>query len=876
MNLVAIQQVALDNSLVAPKKRLKIEKCDARIAFSKPQREETYQVTLEDLKLSPCYPAFLITAEVLGIYMHQFWNTITKIRDTDAYKFVALPSEEELLSFIKELGYSGKCNMLSDIHTDQMHQPWRTFAAIINRCISGKTTGLDRLGESRAQILTKPFMRNIINLHTVRNDSLLGTLKFVTKTNDTQKYGALIPDEMINQNIKDSKEYKTYYDFATGKVEPKKAMKFKKVSSPSRILSPVLEAEHVKKAKRVKRPAKKSTTAPTACVVIRDNHGVSVSKKKAPAKADRGKGIELLSDAALLEDAQLKKALRKSRQDTHKLQDSGSRVPDVLKANSSDSDNESWGDSADESDDINDNDNDDDNANNDDSENEDDNGNDAHDSERTNSDDDDENPSFTLKDYDEEEHDEEYESHDDYENVYEEEDDDLYKDVDVRLLGVEQEQERKGDEEITDADQNVSQEKSYEQVIEDAHVTLTSSQKTESLKQSSSVSSDFASKVLILDNVPPIVNEVASMMNVKNVDGLLSIRIGYATRTALQSYTQEFEKKAQEERKLYIDGVEKSVKDIIKDEVKSLLPQILPKEVSNFHHPVLSRFELKKILLDKIEKSKLYQAAPEHRELYAGRVKSYKFDKELFSSYGNISKDAEPPKGSKLKDSKSRLSKGTKSQPKSSGKSVKEEKLVFEVVNSETPQDQGGDTKDQPNVKSLPFIKAQGRQVVPADYFFNNDLEYLKGRSSSRKYTTSTTKTKAAKYGFQFCCFSVSKELSNLEIHVIFDLNVALRMFTRHIVILKWVEDLQLGVESYQKKRNITKPKTFRSGISKRTPYTAYKNPQGIIYQDKLKRNRLMRSDELYKFCDGTLKSVRRVLHDIDSKLSMIYLPKRR
>ncbi|GKA27626.1 hypothetical protein Tco_0713794, partial [Tanacetum coccineum] len=34
-----------------------------------------------------------------------------------------------------------------------------------------------------------------------------------------KKYGALIPDEMINQNIKDSKAYKTYYDFATGKVE---------------------------------------------------------------------------------------------------------------------------------------------------------------------------------------------------------------------------------------------------------------------------------------------------------------------------------------------------------------------------------------------------------------------------------------------------------------------------------------------------------------------------------------------------------------------------------------------------------------------------------------------------------------------------------
>ncbi|GKD17148.1 hypothetical protein Tco_1206306 [Tanacetum coccineum] len=48
--------------------------------------------------------------------------------------------------------------------------------------------------------------------------------------------------------------------------------------------------------------------------------------------------------------------------------------------------------------------------------------------------------------------------------------------------------------------------------------------------------------------------------------------------------------------------------------------------------------------------------------------------------------------------------------------------------------------------KLLPLIEDQGRQVVSINYFFNNDLEYLKGGSSSGKYTTSTTKTKVAKY----------------------------------------------------------------------------------------------------------------------------------
>ncbi|GJY05927.1 hypothetical protein Tco_0371867 [Tanacetum coccineum] len=122
----------------------------------------------------------------------------------------------------------------------------------------------------------------------------------------------------------------------------------------------------------------------------------------------------------------------------------------------------------------------------------------------------------------------------------------------------------------------------------------------------------------------------------------------------------------------------------------------------------------------------------------------------------------------------------------------------------------------------------------------------------------------------------VQKKLSNLERDVIFDLGVALQMFTRRIVILKRVKDLQTGVKSYQKKLNITKPQTFRSDISNRTPYTAYSNPQGIIYVYKYNKNRLMRSEKLYKFSDAILTSIRTILHVIASNLRMDYLPKRR
>ncbi|GJR69371.1 hypothetical protein Tco_0015436 [Tanacetum coccineum] len=78
------------------------------------------------------------------------------------------------------------------------------------------------------------------------------------------------------------------------------------------------------------------------------------------------------------------------------------------------------------------------------------------------------------------------------------------------------------------------------------------------------------------------------------------------------------------------------------------------------------------------------------------------------------------------------------------------------------------------------------------------------------------------------------ENLANLERDVIFDLNVALRMFTKSIVIQKQVEDLQLGVESYQKKLNITRPETFRSDIPNKTLFSTTKTLKESISRQAL------------------------------------------
>nr|GFB26151.1 hypothetical protein [Tanacetum cinerariifolium] len=86
------------------------------------------------------------------------------------------------------------------------------------------------------------------------------------------------------------------------------------------------------------------------------------------------------------------------------------------------------------------------------------------------------------------------------------------------------------------------------------------------------------------------------------------------------------------------------------------------------------------------------------------------------------------------------------------------------------------------------------------------------------------------------------------------------------------MEDLQLGVESYQKK-SLTKPDTYHSDLKRKEAYIAYSNPRGFIYQNKDKQNRLIRIDELHKFSDGMLTDIHTALDDRLKWIRMQYLP---
>ncbi|GJY20703.1 hypothetical protein Tco_0393269 [Tanacetum coccineum] len=131
MNTTQAQQKAFDDALDAPTGHLEFEKCNMRLKTDIKPKEATFQVVLDALALTPVYQAFLITAEICPKIPGQ--------------EFEDLPLEQDILSFIRDLGHTRDITYLTDVNFDYLHQPWRAFSTVINKCLSGKETRMDKI-----------------------------------------------------------------------------------------------------------------------------------------------------------------------------------------------------------------------------------------------------------------------------------------------------------------------------------------------------------------------------------------------------------------------------------------------------------------------------------------------------------------------------------------------------------------------------------------------------------------------------------------------------------------------------------------------------------------------------------------------------------
>nr|GEW08543.1 hypothetical protein [Tanacetum cinerariifolium] len=930
--------------------------------------------------------------------------------------FDELPFEEEILDFIRFLGHSATIRTLADININKLYQPWRSFAAIINKCLTGKSSGYDSFWLSQAQILwglyhtrnigfkkviIHHFMskdpsiprRNKINWHYVRDDSIFSTIKVVSRHQNTQQYGAILPIELTNDEIRNTKAYKQYYALATGEAvpKPKASARRKRSGSDTSITPPIMTA---------------------------------AAKGKQPAKA---KSLSDPSEVARTKAQQLKIVLRRSRQQTHISQPGGSGTdegtafkPGVPDVSTDESEEElSWNSS------------DDDGA--DDQ---------VKDEDIDKGDEGDKKNQETTK-YDEQD-DAEGGGNDEEESESDEEDDNAETREEENFDPIPRTPESSEDEGDGEEDQvssqfvtnmlNPTSDADMESIFATASTsvapfpitapTMTPSTVTTITTTSQAPIPPIPIPSEVLQNLPTFnsvfrfddrlksleanfseYRQTNSFTNaVSNIPSIvhqyMNQQMNEAVRVAIQIQTDRLRDSYQRENDEFLQTIDENIKRIIKEQVKGqvkeqvsrILPRIKQSVNAQLKAKVLTRsshssrtsyavvadlseMKLKKFLIEKMDGNKSIERRDDDDDQDEGPSarsdrgsKRWREGKEPESASAPL-ETAPRSAGRSTTGSKSRQvlaseSAFTKEPVQTTSQMDEPSYLVFETGADDQPifqssqhpewfsQPKKPPTPDQleyhleevykattdqldwvnpegqqyPHnlLKPLPLIPDnRGRRVIPFAHFINNDLEYLRGCASSRKYTTSVTKTKAADYGNikwiedlvprtmwiqepidydkhalwgvsywgrkhqQFYGFAVNREYaldvySKRRIIAVIDLKIVEWHNYKH---LDWI----------LVRRDDDKIYKFKEGDFKRLRLQDIEDMLLILVQGKLsnltveerfafnvslkmftrsidKKNRLMRIDELYKFSDGTLNDVRTALDDRLKGIRMQYL----
>nr|GEW42088.1 hypothetical protein [Tanacetum cinerariifolium] len=933
MDMTIDQQVALDKALVPHVSRLRIGKSNFRLRSDITSKESTLQLVYDVLRLTPFYKAFLVTTDVLEIYMEEFCATATVHHHSIRFKidnmklivnleyfreilhicprlpgqsFDELPFEEEILAFLIFLGHSGEIRKLTDVNINKLHQPWRSLVAVINKYLSGKSTGYDSLRCS----LRSSWSQDI----------------------KTQQFGVMLPVKLTNEDIKNFKAYKKYYAVASGVAPPKTKASVKKTKSSS-------------------------NTTITPLTVARTRLSTSTKGKqhtKASKAKDEGTGII-------------------------------PKVPDVPTEDSDDEDDDD--DEVDErSDDQDDNDQDDDDQ--------DEGINSLFETTPrvdvqasttvvsltltaptlppstiptisqqpqaptppTTA------PSTFLQDLPN------FGSLFGFDHRLKTLESNFSEFVQTNqfaravsyILGI---VERYIDQRMNEAVKIINEHVKVQvsKILPKIEKTMNEQLKAKVLtrsfnssKASYAVATDLSEmelKKILIEKIES--NKSIHRFDVQRniykalIDAYDSDKIildTYGDTVTLKRHRDDADK--DEEPSVASDRgskrrregkepestsapKEKATKTTGKSTQGSKTHQKIASGSAPAEEPMQTTQDLEEPSHQEFETATYESIQPWISDLAKQLDSSSSFNKLMetpvdFSAFlmNRLKVDTLTPE---------LLAGATYELMKGSCKSLVElEFFLEEVYKATTDQLDWNNPEGQqyPHnlLKPLPLIpNSRGRHVIPFDHIINNDLEYLHGGASSRKYTTFVTKTKAADLdtssGLKTWCLaqcgvknrsamanmlSVESLIRGANINSSKDLQSTgslLEMSTQNvkpslssnfrlsndIITSIWIGsrkadksddrrtlcfqhlsknvykkhrhpttcgDLQLGVESYQKKLNLTKPDTYRSDLKRKEAYTAYSNPRGFIYQNKDKQNRLMRIDELYKFSDGMLNDV--------------------
>ncbi|GJX07759.1 hypothetical protein Tco_0195691 [Tanacetum coccineum] len=199
--------------------------------------------------------------------------------------------------------------------------------------------------------------------------------------------------------------------------------------------------------------------------------------------------------------------------------------------------------------------------------------------------------------------------------------------------------------------------------------------------------------------------------------------------------------------------------------------------------------------------------------------------------------------------------------------------------------------------KPLTLTGPPGHATIQTQFFFNKDLDYLRNGSKGREPALSISKMKAARYhdfGLELLKFYIDRHTADssrkvVRTHMRILSVVSIKAYsrygydylkeitlciadyqeytitekdfknlyhTRNLVIRQRVEDFQLGIKSYQKQLNLTKPGWDATGFKYKHDYTIINSPRAVVFPVNNNERKIMRFNEIYKFSDGTLINI--------------------
>nr|GEY22630.1 hypothetical protein [Tanacetum cinerariifolium] len=799
------QQVVLDEALIPSTPRLRIRRSNFRFPSDIQSKESTLQLVYDVLHRCPFFKVFLVTADVSEIYMQEFWatayvhqrsirfkmNNKKHIVDLESFRemlyicprilgqaFAELPFEQEILEFIWFLGQGATIRTLTDglYHTksiDYAFLIWEDFVYQVKH-----------KNQKKSNKMYYPRFTKVIIHHFMSKDP-----------QNTQQYGAMLPIELTNDEIRNTKAYKEYYAFATGEAAPKpKASARRKRSGSDTSITPPT-----------------ATTTPTTTVV--------------------------------------KIVLRRSRQQMHISQPGGSGTdegtgskPGVPDVPTNESEEElSWNSSDDEG---------------------------ANDHEKVGDDDegDEGHKDRNGDERDDDDQDQEIAKHDDKDDT-----------------------EESGDvDEEGESDQEDDNEKTRDEESFDPIPQTPKSSEDEGDDRLKSLEASFSKYI----QTNPFAEAISNILDI--VQQYMNQQMTEAVRVAVQIQTNKLCDSYQRENDEFLRTIDENMKRIIKEQVKVAAD--------------LSEMELKKILIEKMEGNKSIQCSDEQRNLYKAIVDAYEADKIILDLYGEtvilkrrraqeglqqgLNLDRCRPTSLLLQRNLCRLPLRWTNPHIWCLKQPKKPPTPYCDWNKTLPAVQGSTqtwiSELAKQVDSLSSFNELLDTLLDFSNFIMNQLrvdtltlELLTG-PTFELMKGSCTSLIELEYHLEERRIIAVTDLKIMEWHSYKHLDwISVRHDDEKIykfkegyfkrLRLQDIEDMLLLLEQ-GKLSNLTVEERFAYNVSLRM-FTQSIVIQGFIYQNKDKKNRLMRIDELHKFNDGTLNDVCNALDDHLKGIRMQYLP---